>query len=110
MAVASWFIFVLLVCGSLSNHQVINNDEGTCTANESDQKQGIHCKEQLEVLTKPAATTRQFTIAYDANTFLMDGKPFRYISGSFHYFRAVPGAWRERLRTMKAGGLNTLST
>jgi beta-galactosidase len=38
----------------------------------------------------------------------MDGKPFRYVAGAFHYFRALPQVWRERLRTMKAGGLNAV--
>ncbi|XP_030377653.1 beta-galactosidase isoform X2 [Scaptodrosophila lebanonensis] len=51
-----------------------------------------------------------FTIDHEANTFLMDGKPFRYVSGSFHYFRALPDAWRSRLRTMRASGLNALDT
>nr|CAD2168256.1 unnamed protein product [Meloidogyne enterolobii] len=32
-------------------------------------------------------TTRTFTIDKEANVFLMDGKPFRYISGEIHYFR-----------------------
>ncbi|KAH8297907.1 hypothetical protein KR018_000509 [Drosophila ironensis] len=54
--------------------------------------------------------TPKFTIDHDANTFLLDGKPFRYVSGSFHYFRAVPDAWRSRLRTMRASGLNALDT
>jgi beta-galactosidase len=28
-----------------------------------------------------------FSIDYDADTFVMDGQPFRYVSGSLHYFR-----------------------
>ncbi|XP_055904117.1 beta-galactosidase [Eupeodes corollae] len=53
---------------------------------------------------------RKFTIDYDRNVFLMDSKPFRYVSGSFHYFRAVPEVWRDRLRTMRACGLNAVDT
>ncbi|XP_037913145.1 beta-galactosidase-like isoform X1 [Hermetia illucens] len=53
---------------------------------------------------------RQFTIDYNANTFLMDGVPFRYVSGSFHYFRALPETWRTKLRTMRAAGLNAVDT
>ncbi|XP_017024030.1 beta-galactosidase [Drosophila kikkawai] len=52
----------------------------------------------------------RFTIDHEANTFMLDGQPFRYVSGSFHYFRAVPEAWRSRLRTMRASGLNALDT
>lgn len=38
----------------------------------------------------------------------MNGKPFRFVSGTFHYFRAMPGTWRHKLKTMKAGGLNAI--
>lgn len=40
----------------------------------------------------------------------MDGKPFRFISGSFHYFRALPETWQEKLRTMRSAGLNAVVT
>lgn len=51
---------------------------------------------------------RTFTIDYDSDTFLMDGKPFRYVAGSFHYFRALPQTWREKFKTMRAAGLNAV--
>lgn len=40
----------------------------------------------------------------------MDGKPFRYVSGSFHYFRALPETWQRHLKTMRAAGLNAIDT
>ena len=54
--------------------------------------------------------SKSFTIDYDNNCFLKDGEPFRYISGSFHYFRVPRFYWRDRLMKMKAGGLNTVQT
>lgn len=51
-----------------------------------------------------------FTIDYENNQFLLDGKPFRYVSGSFHYFRTPRQNWRDRLRKMRAAGLNAVST
>ncbi|XP_053680803.1 beta-galactosidase-like [Anopheles nili] len=51
---------------------------------------------------------RSFTIDYDRDTFVMDGKDFRYVAGSFHYFRALPETWRTKLRTLRAGGLNAV--
>ena len=42
--------------------------------------------------------------------FELDGKPFRILSGSFHYFRTHPAQWQDRLLKMKAAGLNTVST
>ncbi|EFO13037.1 hypothetical protein LOAG_15493 [Loa loa] len=49
-----------------------------------------------------------FTIDYQNDTFLLDGKPFRYISGSIHYFRIHPYYWNDRLRRIRAAGLNTI--
>lgn len=40
----------------------------------------------------------------------MDGRPFQYASGSFHYFRALPEVWGDRMATMKNAGLNVLDT
>ena len=40
----------------------------------------------------------------------MDGKPFQYVSGSAHYFRMPNQYWRDRLRKIKAAGLNAVST
>ncbi|XP_055604075.1 beta-galactosidase isoform X2 [Uranotaenia lowii] len=53
---------------------------------------------------------RTFFIDYERDTFMMDGKPFRFVSGSFHYFRALPGSWGQILRSMRAAGLNAVMT
>lgn len=44
------------------------------------------------------------------NQFLLNGKPFRILSGAIHYFRVVPEYWRDRLEKAKAFGLNTVET
>ncbi|KAK1127845.1 hypothetical protein K0M31_003336 [Melipona bicolor] len=51
-----------------------------------------------------------FEVDYELNQFLLDGKPFRYVSGSFHYFRTPRQYWRDRLRKIRAAGLNAVST
>lgn len=33
---------------------------------------------------------RSFRIDYTNNCFLKDDEPFRFVAGSFHYFRALP--------------------
>lgn len=53
---------------------------------------------------------RTFRVDYENNVFLKDGKPFQSVSGEFEYFRAHPQKWRQILRTMRAAGLNTVST
>lgn len=51
-----------------------------------------------------------FEVDYINNQFLKDGKPFRYVSGSFHYFRTPRAYWTDRLKKMRAAGLNAVST
>jgi hypothetical protein len=52
--------------------------------------------------------TPSFTIAHDA--FLKDGEPFNLRSGSIHYSRVPAAYWTDRLKRMKALGLNTVTT
>ncbi|WKY07604.1 hypothetical protein Q1695_007233 [Nippostrongylus brasiliensis] len=53
---------------------------------------------------------RSFSIDHANNQFLKDGQPFRYISGSIHYFRTHPDQWQARLATVRAAGLNAIET
>jgi len=62
------------------------------------------------LLLRQVPASRTFEIDYDNNTFVMDGKPFQFIAGSFHYFRAVPETWQRKLRTMRAAGLSVVTT
>ncbi|TLS46268.1 beta-galactosidase [Streptomyces montanus] len=51
----------------------------------------------------PALTTT-------SDGFLLDGEPFRIISGAMHYFRVHPDQWADRLRKARLMGLNTVET
>ena len=53
---------------------------------------------------------RSFTIDYDRNTFVKDGQPFRYVSGSIHMYRMPRAYWEDRLQRMWAAGLNAIQT
>src|SRR5512140_3851788 len=50
------------------------------------------------------------TLTTSSTQFLLDGKPFRILSGALHYFRVVPEYWRHRMEKMRAFGLNTVET
>ena len=52
--------------------------------------------------------SHQFAIG--GNDFLMDGKKLVIISGELHYPRVPRMYWRDRMRKMRAMGLNTLTT
>ncbi|KAM9850796.1 beta-galactosidase-1-like protein [Aulostomus maculatus] len=51
---------------------------------------------------------RSFSINYNNNCFLKDGKPFQYISGSIHYSRIPRFYWKDRLLKMYMTGLNAI--
>jgi beta-galactosidase len=42
--------------------------------------------------------------------FLLDGSPFRILSGALHYFRVHPSQWADRIRKARQMGLNTIET
>src|SRR6185437_17004504 len=50
------------------------------------------------------------TFGWSGEHLLLDGKPFQIISGEMHYPRVPRPYWRQRMRLMKAMGLNTLTT
>lgn len=68
----------------------------------------MHCPKTIQAAE--TVTQRSFRVDYENDRFLKDGKPFRFIAGQFDYFRAVPKKWSRILRTMRAAGLNTVST
>lgn len=45
-----------------------------------------------------------------AEDFLLDGRPYRILSGAMHYFRIHEDDWAARIDTAKAMGLNTIET
>ncbi|MEG2088008.1 MAG: beta-galactosidase [Angelakisella sp.] len=49
-------------------------------------------------------------LSYSPDEFLLNGKPFRMLSGAIHYFRTLPECWEDRLKKLKACGLNTVET
>ncbi len=51
-----------------------------------------------------------FSVDRKRRTFLLDGLPFRYASGSAHYFRIPRALWRDRLRKLRAAGFNAVQT
>ena len=66
----------------------------------------------LALSTLPAfsqpSPTHSFTIQGDQ--FLLDGKPFKVLSGELHYARIPREYWHARLKMARAMGLNTIAT
>jgi hypothetical protein len=51
---------------------------------------------------------RVFELDRVRETFLLDGIPFRFISGSIHNFRVPAAYWNDRFRKIRAGGFNAV--
>uniref|UniRef100_A0A667H2Y8 Galactosidase beta 1 like n=1 Tax=Lynx canadensis TaxID=61383 RepID=A0A667H2Y8_LYNCA len=62
----------------------------------------------LLTLLLPQADTRSFIVDRENDRFLLDGAPFRYVSGSLHYFRVPRVLWADRLLKMRMSGLNAV--
>ncbi|VDL83881.1 unnamed protein product [Schistocephalus solidus] len=62
----------------------------------------------FSVVIEKFLTTRSFSIDTKNGTFLKDDAPFRYVSGSLHYFRIPQIYWMDRLIKAKAAGLNAI--
>jgi len=56
------------------------------------------------------AYTSSGALTFENGTLLLNGSRIRIISGAVHYFRTVPGHWRDRLAKLKACGMNTVET
>ena len=67
---------------------------------------GLHC---IYKFTEPMRE-RVSSLRPEGEQFFLDGKQFRILSGSIHYFRVVPEYWEDRLLKLKAMGLNTVQT
>jgi beta-galactosidase len=53
---------------------------------------------------------QQASFRAEGGQFLLNGKPFRILSGEMHYARVPRAYWRDRLRMAKAMGLNAVTT
>ena len=64
----------------------------------------------LSLLPNGEGQNATHVFAVQDGQFVLDGKPFRIISGEMHYPRIPRAYWRERFRMAKAMGLNTITT
>ena len=52
--------------------------------------------------------SRQPVLTGSDGRFFRNGEPHVVVAGAIHYFRVHPGHWRDRLKRLKALGLNTI--
>ncbi|MCH4242151.1 MAG: beta-galactosidase [Prevotella sp.] len=64
----------------------------------------------LSVVAQPVIGKSRHTFSIANGSFLYDGKPIQIHSGEMHYARVPAPYWHQRLKMMKAMGLNTVAT
>ncbi len=64
----------------------------------------------LLLLVASALATDSHRIAIEGNKFTVDGKPLQIMSGEIHYTRVPRAYWRDRLKKVRAMGLNAITT
>ncbi|HET7115830.1 MAG TPA: beta-galactosidase [Hanamia sp.] len=62
------------------------------------------------ILITSTFAQQKHTFEIKGGNFLYDGKPIQIHSGEMHFARVPKAYWRQRLRMMKAMGLNTVAT
>ena len=70
-------------------------------------RQALTLLSATPALAQPRRTERH-TFAIQGDRFHLDGKPFVIRSGEMHYARVPREYWRDRMKKMRAMGLNTL--
>lgn len=60
--------------------------------------------------SRPQVNKAAHTFGWEGEKFLLDGQPLLILSGEIHYPRVPRAYWRDRMKKMKAMGLNTLCT
>jgi beta-galactosidase len=64
----------------------------------------------LSVVVQPVIGRSRHTFSIADGNFLYDGKPMQIHSSEMHYARVPAPYWHQRLKMMKAMGLNTVAT
>jgi beta-galactosidase len=64
----------------------------------------------LLLLQTPLFSQQKHQFSFNANDFLLDGKPFEIWAGEMHFQRIPRMYWRDRLAKARAMGLNTVAT
>jgi beta-galactosidase len=59
---------------------------------------------------EPAPDGKPHSFRVEVSQFVLDGKPFRIVSGEMHYPRIPREYWRARLKMARAMGLNAITT
>ena len=68
-------------------------------------RQALAALAAVPLAAQPSAT---HTFGIRGDRFVLDGAPFVVRSGEMHYARIPREYWRDRMRKMRAMGLNTL--
>jgi len=101
-------IVILVMASVFIIPKLLNEKHSGIKTRKDDTKQELHKLEQKD--KKDTFNLPETSLKFKNEQFYLNGKPFKIFGGSIHYFRVVPQYWEDRLKKLKAMGLNTVTT
>ena len=101
-------ITAAILCGFLLGYVLIPSSIFSSRAGDQEEDGPV----EKGMSTVPLKRIREKAIEFSnlGESFIVEGRNMRILSGAIHYFRVVPGYWEDRLKRLKAAGLNTVET
>ena len=102
-------ITAAILCGFLLGYVLIPSSIFSSRTGDEEEEDG---PVERVTSTVPLKRIREKAIEFSnlGESFIVEGRNMRILSGAIHYFRVVPGYWEDRLMRLKAAGLNTVET
>ena len=101
-------ITAAILCGFLLGYVLIPSSIFSSRTGDQEEDEPV----ERVTNTVPLKRIREKAIEFSVlgESFVVEGRNMRILSGAIHYFRVVPGYWEDRLMRLKAAGLNTVET
>ena len=101
-------ITAAILCGFLLGYVLIPSSIFSSRTGDQEEDEPV----ERVTSTVPLKRIREKAIEFSVlgESFVVEGRNMRILSGAIHYFRVVPGYWEDRLMRLKAAGLNTVET
>jgi len=105
-------IAAVILCGFLLGYVLIPSSVFSFGGGEADRRDADEGTREKVGFAAPLVRIREKAIEFSelGESFIVEGRNMRILSGAIHYFRVVPDYWEDRLRRLKAAGLNTVET
>lgn len=101
-------ITAAILCGFLLGYVLLPSS--MFTSRTGDQEKDESVGKSTSTVSSKRVREKAIEFSDLGESFIVEGRNMRILSGAIHYFRVVPGYWEDRLKRLKAAGLNTVET